>query len=82
VALAEESGHVRFFVLVRVVALVLASGSSVLMAAGGWSEAVLLSLEGKGTSADLLVYLFVAATYTLAAIAALHGLAFWLDTLG
>jgi hypothetical protein len=52
------------------------------MAAGGWSETVLLSLEGKGTSADLLVYLFVAATYTLAAIAALHGLAFWLDTLG
>jgi hypothetical protein len=83
VALAEEGGYVHFFVLVRVVALVLASGSSVLVAAGGWSEAVLLFLEEKGRSADdLLVYLFVAATYTLAAIAALHGLAFWLDTLG
>ena len=43
---------------------------------------MLLSPEGKGRSADRLVYLFVAATYTLAADAALHGLAFWLDTLG
>jgi hypothetical protein len=43
---------------------------------------VLLSPEGKSRSADRLVYLFVAATYTRAAVAALHGLAFWLDTLG
>jgi hypothetical protein len=61
---------------------VCASGSSVLVAVGGWSEAVLLSLDGKGRSADQLVYLFVAATYTLAAIAALCGLAFWLNALG
>jgi hypothetical protein len=73
---------VHFFVLlVRVVALLLASGSSVLVAIGGWSEALLLSLSGKGRSADLLVYLFIAATHTLAAIAALHGFAFWLEAL-
>jgi hypothetical protein len=72
----------HFFVLVRVAALVLAFGSSVLVGAGGWTEVVLLCLGGKGRSADLLVYLFIAATYTLAALAALHCLVFWLDALG
>jgi hypothetical protein len=71
----------HFFILVRVAALVLAFGSSVLVGVGGWSEAVLLSLSGMRKSADLLVYIFIAATYTLAAVAALHGLLFWLDAL-
>ena len=66
----------------RLVALTLASGSSILVAAWGWSEAALPSNGGKGASADLLVYLLIAATYTLAAVAALHGLSFWLDALG
>jgi hypothetical protein len=36
----------HFFVLVRVAALVLALGSSVLVGVGGWTEAVLLCLGG------------------------------------
>ena len=66
----------HFFVLVRVAALLVAFGSSVLVGVGGWTEAVVLSLSAKGRSADLLVYLFIAATYTLAALAALHALHF------
>ena len=72
----------HFLVLARVAALTLASGSSVLVALSGWTETLLLSVSGKGREADLLVYLFIAATYTVAAIAALRGLIFWLDTLG
>jgi hypothetical protein len=79
---SRKGRHVHFFVLACLVTLVLASGSSDLLAAVGWSEAALPSFEGKGRSAGLLIYLFVTTTYTLAAIAALHGLAFWLDTLG
>ena len=72
----------HFIVLARVGARMLAFGSSVLVGVGGWTEAVVLSPGGKGSSAELLVYLFIAATYTLAALAALHGLLFWLDALG
>jgi hypothetical protein len=61
---------------------VLASGSSIIVAMGGWTEALLLSLGGKSRGSDLLISLFIAAMYTLAAIAALSGLAFWLDALG
>ena len=71
----------HFFALLRIAAPMLAFGTSVLVSVGGLSEAVLLSLNGKGKSADLLVYHFIAATYTLAALAALHGLVFWLGAL-
>jgi hypothetical protein len=73
---------VHFLVLARVAALLLTSGSSVLVALCGWTETLLLSVSGKGREADLLLYLFTATMYTLAAIASLHGLVFWLDALG
>jgi hypothetical protein len=72
---------VHFLVLARVAALLLTSGSSVLVALCGWTETLLLSVSGKGREADLL-YLFTATMYTLAAIASLHSLVFWLDALG
>jgi len=74
---------VHFFVLLRVAALVLTSGSSIHVSMGGWTEALLRrSLGGESRSSDLLISLFIAAMYTLAAIAALRGLAFWLEALG
>ncbi len=63
-----------FFDVVREVALSLAFGASVLVAVGGWTEALLLRHNEKARRADLLACLFIGAVYTMAAIAALHGL--------
>ncbi len=58
----------------REAALTLAFGASVLVAVGGWTEAVLLCRTEQARRSDLLVCLFIAAVYTMAAIAALRGL--------
>ncbi len=62
------------FAVVCEAALALAFGASVLVAVGGWTEAVLLCRGEKARRTDLLVHLFVAAVYTIAVIAALGGL--------
>jgi len=65
---------VHFLVLVRVASLVLAFTTALHMGLFGWIEAAARCLDERQRTADLLIFLFIAAMYTLAAVAALRGL--------
>jgi hypothetical protein len=72
---------VHFLVLARAAALVLAFTTALHVGLFGWIEATARCLDER-QRAELLIYLFIAAMYTLAAVAALHGLISWVDLPG
>jgi hypothetical protein len=60
--------------LACLVALVVAFVSTLLVGLFGWIQAAARCLDERTRRTDLLIYLFIATTYTLAAVAALRGL--------
>jgi hypothetical protein len=68
--------------LSRLVALVVVFAASLHVALFGWIEAAARWLDERKMTAGLLVYLFVVAMYTPAAVAALRGLTSWVNLPG
>jgi hypothetical protein len=62
--------------------LVLAFAASRQVGIFGWIEAAAMRLDERKRTADFLIYLFIAAMYTLAVVAALRSLVSWADVLG
>jgi hypothetical protein len=68
--------------LSRLAALVVVFAAALHVALFGWIEAAARWLDERKMTADLLIYLFVAVMYTLAAVTALHGLTSWVNSPG
>ena len=60
--------------LARLATLAVTFAAALHVALFGWIEAATRWLDERKMTSGLLIYLFVAAMYTLAAVAALHGL--------